>query len=80
MFDVGSGELLLVLLVALLLFGGQLPDVVRSVGRSVGTLKRGFEDATRPLRIAGEDMKREVQREIDEGDRSPPPKEADPPG
>ena len=62
MFDIGSGEMLVILVLALLLFGGSLPDVARNLGKSVGELKRGFTDSTRPLR----DAKDEVEREIAE--------------
>lgn len=60
MFDVGSGELLVILLVALLLFGGNLPQVARSLGRSVAELKRGFSESARPLTDAAADLEREI--------------------
>jgi len=59
-FDIGSGELMLILVLALLLFGGRLPDVARNLGRSVAELKRGFSDSTRPLRDAQADVEREI--------------------
>ena len=64
MFDVGSGELMVILLLALLLFGGKLPEVARNFGRTVGELKRSLSETTRPLR----DMQSEVEREMDEVD------------
>lgn len=60
MFDIGSGEMLVILVLALLLFGGSLPDVARNLGRSVGELKRSFADNTRPLLDAKNDIEREV--------------------
>jgi sec-independent protein translocase protein TatA len=69
-FDIGSGELVLILVLALLLFGGRLPDVARNLGRSVAELKRGFSDSTRPLR----DAQAEVEREIAEVGEPPPRK------
>jgi sec-independent protein translocase protein TatA len=69
-FDIGSGELVLILVLALLLFGGRLPDVARNLGRSVAELKRGFSDSTRPLR----DAQAEVEREIAEVGEPPPGK------
>jgi sec-independent protein translocase protein TatA len=63
MLDVGPGELLVILIAALLLFGGRLPEVARNLGRSVASFKRGLSDAARPLT----DVRSEVQREI-EGD------------
>ena len=40
----GTPELLVILLVALLLFGGRLPDVARSLGKSFTQFKRGLRD------------------------------------
>ncbi len=37
-------ELLIVLAVALLLFGKRLPDVMRSLGKSVTEFKKGVSD------------------------------------
>ena len=64
MFDIGSGELMMILLVALLLFGGNLPEVARSLGRSVADLKRGLSDAARPLTDVRAEVEREVQRGV----------------
>lgn len=43
--NVGYGELLVILLVALLLFGAnRIPEVARSLGRSVNAFKSGLKD------------------------------------
>lgn len=47
--NLGYGELLIILVIALLLFGAkQIPEVARSLGRSInafkGGLKEGFEE------------------------------------
>ena len=44
--DLGMGEILLVLLFALLVYGGRLPEVARSLGRSLATLKRSLQETT----------------------------------
>lgn len=47
----GGSEVLLILFVILLLFGAKrLPDLSRSLGRSLGEFKKGKEDLERELR------------------------------
>ena len=46
----GFTEILLVGVVALLVFGGDLPDVMRSVGRSYARLRRSLQELSRPVR------------------------------
>lgn len=41
-FNLGIGEVLVVLVVALLVFGGKLPEVGRALGRSLVEFKRGL--------------------------------------
>ncbi|HET6204034.1 MAG TPA: twin-arginine translocase TatA/TatE family subunit [Planctomycetota bacterium] len=55
--QVGPLELLIILVVALLLFGGRLPDVGRNLGKSLAQFKRGLQD-----------MREEIERE-----EPPPP-------
>ncbi len=40
----GSWEWILILVVALLIFGRRLPDVARSVGKSIVEFKRGIKE------------------------------------
>lgn len=51
MFNVGTGELLVILLVALIVLGpDKLPDTARKIGNVVGELRRmsqGFQDEVR---------------------------------
>jgi TatA/E family protein of Tat protein translocase len=50
LFDVGMGELLAIMVIALLLFGGKLPEVARSLGRTVGDFKRSADRLSREFR------------------------------
>jgi len=46
-FGVGESELIVIMLVALIVFGGKLPEVARSLGKSLSEFKRsirGFQD------------------------------------
>jgi sec-independent protein translocase protein TatA len=55
LFDIGGGELILILIVALILFGGdKLPELARGLGKGI----RDFKDAS-------EGVKREITNQID---------------
>ena len=44
-FNVGPTELIVVLVIILVLFGGKkLPDLARSLGRSLGEFKKGKDE------------------------------------
>lgn len=46
MFRIGTGELILIFLIILLLFGGtRLPQIARSIGRSLKEFKKGIKEA-----------------------------------
>jgi sec-independent protein translocase protein TatA len=44
--SLGTPELIVILIVALLIFGSRLPSVMRSLGRSVNEFKKGVRDVT----------------------------------
>ena len=48
----GGGELLVIGLIALLLFGTRLPKLARSLGQSVNEFKQGMKDQPQPDRTA----------------------------
>ncbi len=50
MFGMGYQEMLIVLLVVLVLFGGaKIPELMRGVGKGISEFKNGVEEAKRPL-------------------------------
>jgi TatA/E family protein of Tat protein translocase len=48
-FNLSTGELLVLLLVAVVVFGGRLPGVARKVGSAISDLKRGMRDEVRRM-------------------------------
>ncbi|MFT5122110.1 MAG: sec-independent protein translocase protein TatA [Kiritimatiellia bacterium] len=57
----GPGELGIILLVILLLFGSaKLPKLARSLGQSINEFKKGKEEIARELKKGAEDVKAEA--------------------
>jgi len=50
----GGSEWLVILIVALLLFGPRLPSVMRSLGKSIVEFKKGLKDAEDDVNKAAE--------------------------
>ena len=69
-FNLSTGEIVVLLIVAVLVFGGRLPDVARKVARGIGEFRRGMSD----------EMRR-VERSLDDDETQPdnwrPPDGAD---
>ena len=58
----GGSEWLIILIVALLLFGPRLPSVMRSLGKSVTEFKKGLNDAEEDVDKAVKDSsKKELE-------------------
>jgi sec-independent protein translocase protein TatA len=48
MFGLGPQELLLILVIVLVLFGGKkIPELLRGVGKGVGELQKGLDEGKR---------------------------------
>lgn len=56
-------ELLIVAVVALLLFGNRLPQVMRSLGQSVTEFKKGIDSIGEPLNDV-KSISRDIDREL----------------
>ena len=70
MFDVGGGELLLIFVVVLLLFGPKkIPEVMRSVGKGLRQFRQAQEDLKQQMRDLSADVEKmpavaEHQRDV----------------
>ena len=62
-FDMGIGEILLILVVALIIWGpGKIPEIARMLGKTV-----------RALRKASFDLTTQISKELEGEEKSPPP-------
>ena len=56
--SIGTGEILIVALVVLLLFGGKkIPELMRGLGKGVKSFKDGMNDVRKELDLDDEDKK-----------------------
>ena len=78
-FNLGLGEMLVFAIVAILLFGGELPEIARKVGRGVTDFKRGMSQHMDEIRDDS-DVKLDVDVEEPPADWEPPPQDEDCPG
>ena len=64
--SLGFAEMLVIGVVALLVFGGRLPEVMHNLGRSYAKFRRGMNEFTHPIR--------QEMRKLDVTSPPPPPK------
>ena len=74
-FNLGFGELVVLAIVAVMMFGGRLPEVARKVGRGFNEFKRGMNDQL-------EEIRSDVDLEVEDPpeDWEPPAQDKDCPG
>lgn len=73
--NVGASETLLLIVVAVVVFGGRLPEVARDALRVVNKVRRSFDEIRREVDLDGElhRVRRDVERRI-EPPRPPAPR------
>ncbi len=64
------GEILMILVVALLVFGGKLPEVARTLGKSITKMKRSVENLRSDIR---EEVEKSTEIKGDGEEKTPPP-------
>ncbi len=52
MFGIGTTEMLVFGIIAVILFGGRLPSVARSLGKSIVEFKKGMKDIENDLKTS----------------------------
>ena len=62
----GHWEMLVVLVIALLIFGRRLPEIARSVGRSLTEFKKGINEAKESTDDLVDDVKRAKNDVVDD--------------
>ena len=84
-FNLGFGELFVLAIVAIIVFGGQLPEVARKVGRGVADFKAGMTGHLNEIR-SDVDIRADLEAdpspkpEAPPADWEPPPQDGDCPG
>ena len=72
-FGVGMGEVLMILVVALIIWGpGRIPEIARMLGRAVRTLRKASFDLTTQIskELEGEEKDRSSQSRANGGDKA----------
>lgn len=70
MFGLGPFEMVVIGVIAVVLFGGNLPEVARKLGGSYREFRRGLNDVQQQFRMAEYEAKRSLSLDDDKNDSS----------
>ena len=71
-FLTGQWELIVILVIALLLFGRRLPEVMRAMGRGIHQFKKGLTEVEDDINSAAESDEEAARKLAEEGSDSEP--------
>jgi len=58
--NLGAGEIILIVLVVLLLFGAKkIPELARGLGKGMSEFKKGLKDVEKEIKDAGDETKKD---------------------
>ena len=64
--NLGAGEIIIIALVILLLFGGKkIPELMKGLGKGVKSFKEGMEDVEKEIGNLDADIKKPVEKKED---------------
>ena len=63
--NMGMGELLIIMFVVLILFGGKkIPEIAKNLGKGINEFKRGLNDIKKDITITDDDFKKQETKKI----------------
>lgn len=66
MFDIGGGELLMILMAVVMLFGPKkLPEIAKTIGKGMQQIKNAQANITAQINTATNDINEEIKKETE---------------
>jgi sec-independent protein translocase protein TatA len=63
--NIGMGELLIIMVVVLILFGGKkIPEVAKNLGKGISEFKKGINDLKKEITITDEDLNKPETKKL----------------
>jgi sec-independent protein translocase protein TatA len=63
--NIGMGELLIIMFVILLVFGGRkIPEIARNLGKGISEFKKGMTDLKKEIIITDDNLKNQDTKKI----------------
>ncbi len=63
--NLGMGELLIIMFVVLILFGGKkIPEIAKNLGKGISEFKKGLNDLKKDITITEDDLKKQETKKI----------------